>query len=136
LHGTPISVFEDVIFNPIEVRTLAEYIHVLGVSNVTGICHIASDQPMSKAEFAERLVREAGFEERASITRTRLSEHAMGAPRPLNTSLLSSWRIGDLVSAPSLELSIRQLAAEFKRGGHARAVWADSTPTEAENLPK
>lgn len=120
----PIKVFVDVRFNPVETRDLAQVLKALAESSLTGICHVGSDEVVSKAEYAIRLLRYAGLSGRGKVTTVRLADRPMRTPRPLDTSLRVSAGVAALCRVPSLDAAIRRLAAEFIGG-----------PTEAGGLP-
>jgi dTDP-4-dehydrorhamnose reductase len=112
-RGDLIEVFDDVFFNPIETRDLADLIIELSVTGFEGVCHLASDEVVSKADYAERLVAHAGLMGRARLRRVRLADRCRQAPRPLNTSLRVSSRIEAQFAVPSLDAAIRRLAHGF-----------------------
>jgi dTDP-4-dehydrorhamnose reductase len=115
-EGVPIRVFTDVRFNPIEARVLAEMLVRLSLSPLEGVCHIASDEVISKAEFVQRLIAYADLLPRAPVTPARWAAAPGGAPRPLDTSLRVSPRVAALLPVPSLDASLRRLAQEFTAG--------------------
>ena len=87
--GRPVVGFEDVLFSPLDAATLATLTLELAHTNLRGTLHVGASDAVSKFAFA-RLVAEAyGFD--AGLVRPgRLSDAALGAPRPLNTSLNSA----------------------------------------------
>ncbi len=112
-RGQVISVFTDVFFNPVETGDLARLLWTLCECGLTGVCHLGSDEVVSKSDFAERLIRYAGLAGRARLQRSRLTDSAMRAPRPLNTSLRVSRRVLDVAPPPSLDAAVRRLAASI-----------------------
>lgn len=112
--GLPLRVFTDVVFNPVDILTLAGMLVGLLNSTLTGVCHVGADEAISKADYAERLVRYAGFAARATIERVPLATLTLSAPRPLNTSLMPSRGVQSLFRTPSLDDAMRRLAADFR----------------------
>jgi dTDP-4-dehydrorhamnose reductase len=110
VRGEPIDVYTDVLFNPVEAGDLARMVCSLCESRLAGKCHIGSDETISKAEYAERLVAHAGLQHRARLTRCRLAESPPRALRPLNTSLRIADHVRLVAAPPSLDAAIRRLA--------------------------
>jgi len=111
--GKPIRTFEDVRFNPVEVADLVPILVGLVESGLAGVYHAGSDLTVSKADYAELLVRHAGLANRAVITRVRLADYPMRAARPFDTSLQVSAAVLGLFPMPDLEAAIRRLARGF-----------------------
>ena len=109
----PIRVFTDVCFNPVEAGELAGLLLTLCASDLTGVCHVGSDETVSKAEYAERLIRYADLGAQARVERVRLADVLMRAPRPLNTSLLVSDGVLELAPMPNLDRAVRKLALAY-----------------------
>jgi len=119
-----IQVFRDVRFSPLEVRELAGRLALLATAtDLTGVCHLAADEVVSKAEYARRLVDAAGLADRAAMTEVDQPEIEGRAPRPRDTSLVLSQRLAGIVTPPSLESAIRRLAAEYRREHQRTGSW-------------
>jgi len=114
--GTCIQVFSDIVFNPVEVRELAALLVPLALSAATGLAHVGSDEAISKAEYAARLIRYAGLTDCAKVERVPYHAGALTAPRPRNTSLVASASLEALGPLPRLDAAIRLLAAEWVQG--------------------
>jgi dTDP-4-dehydrorhamnose reductase len=83
------------------------------VAPIAGVCHLGSDEVISKADYAERLIAYAGLKSGGRVRRVRLADRPMQASRPLDTSLRVSASVAALCPVPSLDAAIRRLAAEF-----------------------
>ncbi len=118
--GRRISVFTDVVFNPVEVTDLAEALISLLARGPSGICHVGSDEHISKADFARRLVDYAGLHTEARLERVSLDDGNLKAPRPRNTTLVPSDAVRALIGVPSLDAGIRRLAAAVRTESHHR----------------
>lgn len=82
----PITAFDDVIFNPLEVGNLSDLLIELLQTNHSGIIHLSSDEIISKYEFAKKIAKTLGFDE-TLISRGSIRNANLIAKRPLNTSL-------------------------------------------------
>lgn len=122
--GMPIPVYTDVRFSPLDVRDLATALVALMSTPMEGVCHLASDEVLSKAQFAERLIAAAGLSSSCALLPTRLADRQKRAVRPLDTSLRVSSRVLPMVSVPALQQAIERLAAEFtaSHGAEPRSV--------------
>lgn len=86
--------YHDVIFAPVLVNTLAEWMLMLEAKGVCGTIHVASHNPMSKGDFAVELARVFGL--RGELVRPTCYAALLprqGATRPLNT-----WLSGAIAS--------------------------------------
>lgn len=104
--GAPVPVFTDVIFNPLDVDDLAGDLIALGLSPLTGLVHVGSDVPMSKADYAERLLVAAGLTQVTSLERMSVDAAAMTATRPKNTSLEPSAVVRTLLGPRSIDAGV------------------------------
>lgn len=111
--GREIPVFTDVVFTPVDVRDLADDLLTLAGTDVTGVVHLASAEPVSKADYAERLVRAAGLGNRARLRRVSVDVVPLQAPRPKDTSLIASPTAMRWLGPRTLENAIRDYAREF-----------------------
>jgi len=82
----PITAFHDVIFNPLEVRNLANIIIELMSKKIFGIIHIASNEIMNKYEFAANIANALNLRSDL-INKGSVKDAHFIAKRPLNTSL-------------------------------------------------
>ena len=81
-----ITGFNDVIFNPLEISILSEYIIKLGSMNNTGILHLGSDEIFSKFDFCLKIADIFNLD-RNLIKKGSIEDMKFVAKRPKNTSL-------------------------------------------------
>jgi dTDP-4-dehydrorhamnose reductase len=84
--GTPICMFTDVLFSPLDMTTLAALIMRLVGSDVTGCIHLGSRDGVSKYDLGCRLAERMGLDT-SLITPVSVSSANFRAPRPLDTTL-------------------------------------------------
>lgn len=80
--------FDDVFFNPLEVKNLSEMLIELLQLDFSGIIHLAANKAISKYEFGLKISEILGFNSDL-IKKRSLMESKFVAKRPLNTSLLN-----------------------------------------------
>ena len=78
--------FEDVIWSPILVNDLADYLLRMMELNLTGIYHVAGTEACSKFQFGRRLAQEFGLDGDL-IVPTSIDDIDLKAKRPKDTSL-------------------------------------------------
>jgi len=88
-HGKKITAFNDIIFNPLEINNLAEILVELCKTKFNGTIHLASDEPISKYQFAKKIAAGFGFDENLVLSGS-VKDAKLIAKRPLNTSLKNS----------------------------------------------
>jgi len=88
--GLEVPCFEDAIFSPILVNDLGYLLMALLERGVSGICHVAAVEACTKFEFARALAKTFGFDPE-QVRRASLRSADLCAPRPLNTSLDTSY---------------------------------------------
>lgn len=104
-----ITGFHDVIFTPLEITNLSDMILELITLNHHGIIHLASNQTISKYEFAKKVAIEFNFRQE-QIVKGNITDAQFFAKRPLNTSLNNSLAKKILKTMPvSIEDSLRIL---------------------------
>jgi len=82
--------FDDIVFTPLEITNLSDMLLELATStHNNGVIHLASNQMISKYEFAKKVATEFNFES-AKILKGSINEMQFAAKRPLNTSLDNS----------------------------------------------
>jgi len=81
-----INGFTDVIFSPLEISNLSEFLVELTSTNYNGILNLSSDIPISKYDFAKKIANGLNFNEKL-IHKSTLETNTLVAPRPKNTSL-------------------------------------------------
>lgn len=78
--------FDDVVFNPLEVRNLSELLIELLHVNFSGIINLSSNEVLSKYQFALKIARLLELDTNL-IIKGSLNQSKLVAKRPLNTSL-------------------------------------------------
>jgi dTDP-4-dehydrorhamnose reductase len=78
--------FDDVIFNPLEIKNLSEMLVELLHLDFFGIIHLSSNETMSKYEFGLKIAKVLELNANL-ITKGSLEQSKFIAKRPLNTSL-------------------------------------------------
>lgn len=78
--------FNDIIFNPLEVSNLSKLVIDVVQSDFKGILHLASNEVISKYEFAMKVANIFNFDENL-ITKGTSNDVNLIASRPKNTSL-------------------------------------------------
>jgi dTDP-4-dehydrorhamnose reductase len=114
--GRAITGFEDVVFAPLLTSDLAPLILAMVESNLQGLYHCGASHAVSKYDFARRLAGIYGFD--ATLVRPgKLAGAKLGAPRPLNTSLLSRKLEADLSrKLPSIEDGLKRFRDQGMNG--------------------
>lgn len=82
----PITGFDDVIFNPLEIENLSAMIIELANKDFSGLIHLSSDDIMSKYQFAKKIANIMQLDENL-IKKGKVQEANFIAKRPLNTTL-------------------------------------------------
>ena len=113
INKDPIVLFEDIIFNPLEVNDLCEFIHIVIFKRKKGTFNLGSNGSISKANFAIRF---------AEILKLDLSNVQIGkssdlqsiAKRPLDMSMNVEKFIKEFeVSLPSIDNTIAKLCKSY-----------------------
>lgn len=106
--------FEDVIFNPLEISFLSDFIVKFGDSKYSGIIHLASNEIISKYDFACEISNIFGFESNL-IKKGKIGEMEFVAKRPKNTSL-SNLKAKQILNIdfPSLKEQITKIKNEIE----------------------
>lgn len=78
--------FSDIIFNPLEIRNLADMIKELIYKDFNGILHLSSNEIFNKYEFIIEIAKMFNFDIEL-ITKGSIKNANFTANRPLNTSL-------------------------------------------------
>ena len=109
----PITVFDDVLFSPLNMGTLCQFIDLMVMRRVSGLFNLGSGGGTSKAEFAMRLAHAAGLD--SSCMKVGRSQDArLRAKRPLDMRLNTShFERAFGVIVPQLELEIQLTAREY-----------------------
>src|SRR5207245_47120 len=88
--GSEVPGFDDAVFSPILVNDLGRLLLELVERRASGVCHVAASEACTKFEFARAVAETFGFDP-AQIRRASLRSAAPAAPRPLDTSLDTSF---------------------------------------------
>lgn len=96
--------FSDVIFTPLEVSNLSEMIKEISMKSYCGIIHLASDEILSKYQFALRIAEVFEFN-KDLIKEGSVDDYKdFVAERPKNTSLINK-KAKQLMKTPIISLS-------------------------------
>ncbi len=85
-RNVSITGFDDVIFTPLEIQNLSKMIIELSGINFSGIIHLASDETISKYQFAIKIAEIFNLNEKL-IVKGSVEDMKMIAKRPKNSSL-------------------------------------------------
>jgi dTDP-4-dehydrorhamnose reductase len=106
--GRDITGFEDVIFAPLLATDLGELLTKLAVHHGNGLYHAGTRNAVSKYRFATLIAKISGLEENL-VKRGKLAGSKLIAPRPLNTSLVSTKVEAELgTRLPSIEEGLQR----------------------------
>lgn len=113
-NGDPIQVFDDVLFNPLSMATLAEMVESIIQSKPIGVFNLGSHGGMSKADFAFAFAEELNFSTSA-MTRTSTDKVTfLKTYRPKDMRMDCSRFEKTLgVKLPLLRNEIKQVAKEY-----------------------
>jgi dTDP-4-dehydrorhamnose reductase len=114
-NGDPITVFSDVVVNPLALETLSAMICHVVERRVVGVFNLGSRGAMSKADFAFELARVYGLPTQ-NVRRGSVADMSLRAYRPRDMSMdCSRFQAAFDVELPTLQNEIREL----KRSLHA-----------------
>jgi dTDP-4-dehydrorhamnose reductase len=114
--GREITGFEDVIFAPLLATDLAELVTKLALHHRHGLYHAGTRNAVSKYEFATLIAKMHGLEENL-IKRGKMAGSKLIAPRPLNTSLVSTKVETELgTRLPSIEEGLQRFYRQGMSG--------------------
>ena len=113
-HDEPISVFNDILFSPLEIKTLAIMIERVVSKRPSGLFNLGSRDGMSKADFAFALAEVVGLPT-THITRTVSTDNPLlGAYRPKDMRMDSSNFESTLgLKLPTLIEQIHSLRSDY-----------------------
>lgn len=103
-----IKAFDDVFFNPVSTKTLAEIILKLLDKKITGLLNVASGEVMTKYAFILKIAEVFDFDA-ALITPISVDDFGFKAKRPKNMTLNIDKLRSILGEAPSIEQDLRDL---------------------------
>jgi dTDP-4-dehydrorhamnose reductase len=112
--GQPISVFNDVLFTPLSLTTLAEMIELVIRKKPVGLFNVGSHGGMSKADFAFSLAEAMGLPT-SGMTRTTTDQVIfLKAYRPKDMRMDSSRFEAELhIELPTLKQEIQRAAKDY-----------------------
>ncbi|MEW6593793.1 MAG: sugar nucleotide-binding protein [Thermodesulfobacteriota bacterium] len=111
--GRPITLFRDVLFNPLSGTQMAAAMAALISGGVEGVYNLgAMGEGVSKADFALRLAGRLGLPT-SSARSGSLAEVALKAPRPHDTRMDVS-RLASRLVLPDMEMVIASVAEELQ----------------------
>jgi dTDP-4-dehydrorhamnose reductase len=114
--GREITGFKDVIFAPLLATDLTELLIKLALCDRQGLYHAGARNAVSKYEFACLLADIYGLE-KTLIRSGMLAESKLTAPRPLNTSLISTKVETELgIRLPSIEEGLKRFYGQGMSG--------------------
>lgn len=110
-----VEVLCDVVFSPISIKRLSEYISKALADGLIGVYNLGSADSMSKSDFDFAFAREMGLDT-SFMTPIRLSEAKfLKARRPLDMSMNSKkLEVALDIHLPNLAEIIREVAQEYK----------------------
>lgn len=108
-----ITLFEDVVFSPLSLRTLTDCLDAVVAQRHAGVFNLGSTTAMSKADFAFALADALGLST-AAARRGKSADAPMTARRPTDMSMDSS-RFQDTfgVTLPTLQTEIERQRTEY-----------------------
>ena len=111
--GDAITVFEDVRFSPLSIRTLVTMLELTIARRTTGVYNLGSSDAITKADFAFALATALELPTK-SIRRGRSSDVSLAARRPTDMSMDSSrFEAAFGVKLPSIETEISSMRREY-----------------------
>jgi dTDP-4-dehydrorhamnose reductase len=114
--GNPINGFEDILFCPLYVETLAESLLEMLAANLSGIYHVVGSESLSKFEFGQRLANRFGFNADL-IAPIRAADLDRGAPRSSKLTLSNEKLQADLGHPlPNVEEGLDRFYKRWQEG--------------------
>lgn len=112
--GTPITVFDDVLFSALHISTLCRFIELAVARRAPGVFNVGCRDGMSKAQFALQLAERLGLDTRL-ITVGTSRDVPPRARRPLDMRInVTHFEQTFGLTAPSLEEEIKLAAEEYR----------------------
>jgi len=112
-RNTNILGYDNVCFNPVYTKQLANIISKLIEIDFNGVIHVGSDESISKYEFLKKIVNLFGFND-ALLKRSSYIVNENTAPRPLNTTLSTKKLFEILGYIPSLDQGLNNIKKDYK----------------------
>lgn len=110
-NKSPVSLFTDIFFNPVDLETITLCVDRALSENIVGTFNIGATQKISKADFYLKFSKRLGFDN-PYVELTRYNETCK-TPRPLDMSMNISKALNENFSLPSLENVMSNLQREF-----------------------
>lgn len=114
LREEAINVFDDILFSPLEIKTLASMIERVASARPVGLFNLGARDGMSKADFAFALAEAVGLPTRHVTRAISTSSPALGAYRPKDMRMDSSLFEQTLgVKLPTLIDQLQTLRSDY-----------------------
>jgi len=109
-----ITLFDDVIFSPLHIKTLCQIVAKIVMLRVTGIYNLGSIGAISKADFGKRLASELNLD-MSYLQTGKLESANMKAKRPLNMTMNCQKFIDQFkVDLPNVNHEVDLLIKDYK----------------------
>jgi dTDP-4-dehydrorhamnose reductase len=105
--------YDNVCFNPVYTKQLANIISKLIEIDFNGVIHVGSDESISKYEFLNKIVNIFSFHE-GLLKRSSYIVNENTAPRPLNTTLSTKRLFEILGYIPSLDQGLNNIKKDYE----------------------
>jgi dTDP-4-dehydrorhamnose reductase len=113
ISGVPFTVFEDVMFSALHMRTLIAFVSMVIELRRPGLFNVGSRSGFSKARFAEQFAAELGLDISA-MNAGSYKDLQLASPRPNDMRMnVSAFESAFNVEMPDLEDQIREAAEEY-----------------------
>ena len=110
----PITLFDDVFFSPLHIKTLCKFISKILNYKSPGVFNLGSIGQISKAAFGQKLIQELGIDY-LGLTIGKLSDVNLNASRPYNMSMNSQKFVSTFnIIPPDINQEISLLIQDYK----------------------
>ena len=114
-NSEPITVFNDVLFNPLFIGDLTEMIHIVVSKKISGVFNLGSVNSISKAEFSIKLAEALGANQEF-LNIGSLEDLKFDAKRPKDMRMdVRKFSETFSVSLPTLESAMKAIANQYLR---------------------
>ena len=111
-NGQAITGFANVFFNPLYCFQLAEIIHKISARKINGVFHVGSTDVISKYDFLLAVAKQFSLKSDL-IGKSQLDPIALGAMRPLNTTLNTKKVESFGIEMPGMKINLNSLHQFF-----------------------
>lgn len=113
INKTTISLFDDVIYNPLYIDILIDIIQKLINKNASGLFNVSSNEIISKYEFGQILSKKMNINNDYFL-KSKLKKSNLVAKRPLNMTLSNTKLINTIgIKIPHIENQIESLSKNY-----------------------